>query len=100
MAFVSVSSKGGISLLLISHEGLEGHALRHAIHLVRRVRYGPVHFLLESFHGFFGQLDFAMAGLAILQLLYVFVFKSEATEIRKLRWFTELSNRQKVWKLT
>jgi hypothetical protein len=40
-----------------------------------------------------------VARLAILQLLYAFLYESEALEIRKLRWITEFSNREKIGKL-
>src|SRR6516225_1342215 len=100
MIFVHIGSKGGVSSLFVSHEGFERHSLCGTICLVRCVRRRPIHRLLELFHGFCRQLDLAVAGLAILQLLHVFPFESEAIEIRKLRWITELSNREKTGKLT
>src|SRR5215831_13800123 len=100
MIFVPVSSKGGVSSLFVSHESFERHSLCRTICLVRCARCGPIHRLLEPFHGFCRQLDLAVAGLAILQLLYVFLFESEAIEIGELRWITELSNREKIGKPT
>ncbi len=88
--FVPVRSKSGVSSLLVSQESFQHHFLRQPIDLSCDIGCGPVHRLMKRLHCLGGQLNLALAWLAIFQPPDVVGLQREAIEIGKLRRITEL----------
>src|ERR1051325_2987875 len=84
MTLVAVDAESRVSAFLILQDFLKRHLLRQTIDLPRYIRRGPVHGALEFTHGVRWQLNFAVSGLAILQLLNIVRVDGEPVQIRKL----------------
>ena len=83
MMFVPVGSKSRVSSVDVSLQRLECHLLCEPIHLICRVRSRPIHGLFERVHGLGGQLNVAMAGFTVFQLLDIVRLQSETVRDQK-----------------
>jgi len=94
MLFVVVTSKGAITLFLVSDQRLQSHLLPQVVHLCGNIKRCPVHLLLELLHRRRRQLQFTTARFALLKVLDVLFFQDESLEVREHRGSAKALNTQ------